>query len=290
MNLSATGIPVLSAVVLVLLCGVLHARGKISFNMSRNKSPPLTLYGHPWTRASRCLWMLRELGINFELKKVPLFSLDFDHMNPNRKQPFLHDPNAEAYIFESMAINLHLVEEYGGGHSLAPQSAAERAAIRKWTVWAATELDMLLFEAIFYFKLTRSHPLSNPNQYMRYFDRQKVPERLVRIKRDLKFPLDVLNSSLESSTSGTWLTGNRFTAADLNVASVAIWTLPVFGYSKLQADFPNIAKWLSACLARRNSPVTRGAGLSISRSMFSEEGMVDKMKRGEVVSSAMSKI
>ena len=45
---------------------------------------PLVLYGHPWNRAARCLWMLRELALPHELKQVALLSSDFDELNPNR--------------------------------------------------------------------------------------------------------------------------------------------------------------------------------------------------------------
>eukprot|EP00946_MAST-07B_sp_MAST-7B-sp1_P000668 g668.t1 len=193
---------------------------------------PVVLYGHPWNRAARCLWMLRELSLPFELKRVALLSSEFDDINPNRKQPYMYDPGSAAPLFESMAINLHLVEEYGSGHDMYPRTAAERAALRKWTVWAQAELDMLLFEGMFYQRAARSHPLWQPRNYLAYFDREKSPARLERIKRELRFPLSVLDRSLSASL---WLVGNRFTAADLNVASVAMWALTVFGFSELDS-------------------------------------------------------
>ena len=139
----------------------------------------LVLYGHDWNRANRCMWMLRELDLPYKLREVDLLSLEYDHLNPNRKQPYLYDPNAGA-LFESMAINMHLVGEYGKDSEIAPISATERAALRKWSVWAATEIDMLLFEGVFYCKVTKRHPLSRPESYMRYFDREKTDARFER--------------------------------------------------------------------------------------------------------------
>ena len=244
---------------------------------------PLVLYGHPWNRAARCLWMLRELALPHELKQVALLSSDFDELNQNRKQPYLYDANAGgAALFESMAINLHLVEEYAGGHSMAPRSAAERAALRKWTVWAQAELDMLLFEAMFYSNGARSHPLSRPQNYLHYFDRAKTPERLARIKRELEFPLGVLNSSI--SDTSLWLVGDRFTAADLNVASVAMWAVSVFGFTELNARCPRVAAWLTACLGRKESPLHHTTRQPIPKTSFSKAGMADRMQRGGGVS------
>lgn len=229
--------------------------------------------------------MLRELKLEYELKQVELLSADFDELNPNRKQPYLYDANAGAALFESMAINLHLVEEYGAGTEMFPRSAAERAALRKWTVWAQAELDMLLFEAMFYSNGARSHPLSRPQNYLHYFDREKTPERLARIKRELQFPLGVLNSSLDTSL---WLVGDRFTAADLNVASVAMWAVSVFGFTGLNDMCPRVAAWLTACLGRRESPLQHTKRQPIPKSSFSMAGMADRMQRGGGVSVASS--
>lgn len=146
---------------------------------SITSSPGLVLYGHEWNRASRCTWMLRELNLPYELREVQLLALDYDHLNPNRKQPYLHDPDAGP-LFESMAINMHLVSEYGKDNDIAPKSAVERAALRKWSVWAATEIDMLLFEGVFYSKVTKTHPLSQPKGYLSYFDREKTDARFER--------------------------------------------------------------------------------------------------------------
>ena len=44
-----------------------------------------------------------------------------------------------------------------------------------------------------------------------------------------------------------WLMGGRFTLADLNVASVLAWAKT--GRLDL-SPYPNLAKWLDACLAR----------------------------------------
>ena len=247
-------------------------------------TPSLVLYGHAWNRASRCMWMLRELNLPYKLKEVDLLSLKHDHLNPNRKQPYLHDSQAGA-LFESMAINMHLVEEYGTGCEITPRSASERAALRKWSVWAATELDMLLFEGVFYRKAANRHPLSRKENYLNYFDREKTQARFERIKREVSFPLEVLDKALLAE--GGWLIGGRFTAADLNVASVCQWALLIFGRKHLAQKFPNLASWLMKCFSRAKSPLQQ-APKQISEKSFSHEGFVNRMDRNGSLSTTSS--
>ena len=62
-------------------------------------------------------------------------------------------------------------------------------------------------------------------------------------KEELDRPLSVLNAFLEGKD---WLCG-RFTVTDLNVASVLLWI------NLVQLDisaYPNVRRWLDACLAR----------------------------------------
>jgi glutathione S-transferase len=64
-------------------------------------------------------------------------------------------------------------------------------------------------------------------------------------------PLGVLNGALEGRT---YLLGDTFTVADLNLASVMSWAKPIkYDF----APFPNVAAWLDRCLSR---PAFKEAG------------------------------
>ena len=109
----------------------------------------ITLYGHPFSRAHRVLWMLKELDLPFE--HVPTGFQDggtrtpaFRAINPNGRVPALVD-DGQAY-FESLAINLYLASRYGG--PLAPAGGTEPALATQWSLWATTEIERtLLFAA-----------------------------------------------------------------------------------------------------------------------------------------------
>ena len=72
----------------------------------------MKIYGIPQSRAGRCLWMARELGLEHE--NVPVHfratrdSPELVKVNPNARIPALEEPGGFT-LHESMAINLYLV-------------------------------------------------------------------------------------------------------------------------------------------------------------------------------------
>ena len=100
----------------------------------------ITLYGSLHSRANRCAWMLKELGVAF--KSVPTNFQNggtrepaFLKKNPNGRVPVLDDDGF--YVFESLAINLYLARKFGG--PLAPHSPQEDALATQWSFWAISE-------------------------------------------------------------------------------------------------------------------------------------------------------
>ena len=219
---------------------------------------PLVLYGHPHTRVGRVAWLLEELELPYSVEVIDFFDNQYDGANAgNRRVPFLFDPNTEAKLFESLAINTWLIQTYGSGSILAPANAVDWADLLKWSFWAMTELDMLLFEGLMYNEGV-GHILSNESYYTGYFDRTKTTARRDRIARELQFPLGVLDSAL--GENGGWLIGDRFTVADLNVSSVAFWSSLQDASdepSRISERFPHFGDWLTRCMSREASPLAR---------------------------------
>jgi len=196
----------------------------------------IKLYGIPMSRASRCLWMLEELGVPYE--QVPTSFVgdaqkpDYLKLNPNGRIPTLEDDGL--LVWESMAINLHLGERYDKG--FRPRSPEERAHVVQWSFWGMTEIERPLLTAL--------------------FNRAILPED----KRDaaaadaaektLAQPLRVLDGALSDSP---YLLGGNFTVADLNVASILSWARPA---QIDMAPFPRVAEWLKNCAER---PAARAA-------------------------------
>jgi len=190
----------------------------------------IKLYGIPMSRASRCLWMLEELGVPYE--QVPTSFVgdaqkpDYLKLNPNGRIPTLEDDGL--LVWESMAINLHLGERYDKG--FRPRSPEERAHVVQWSFWGMTEIEPGLIDA---FVNRVMAPEAQRNKAVADAGEQK-----------LQRPLAVLDHELAHHS---FLLGDRFTLADLNVASV----LAIAPLARIDlAKYPNVQRWLAACTER----------------------------------------
>jgi glutathione S-transferase len=78
---------------------------------------------------------------------------------------------------------------------------------------------------------------------------QRKPELAERAESRLRVPLAVLDKHLQaqSAKGEAYLAANRFTVADVCVASVASWIRPA---AELLAQYPAVSRWLPLCLER----------------------------------------
>lgn len=192
----------------------------------------ITLLGKAISRASRCLWALEETGVEYEHKplnyatgeaKTP----EFLAINPGAKIPALVD--GEAQLFESLAINLYVAQNYGQG-GLWPDDAKGQALCLQWTLFAATELEppsaARLVEFIFKSEAERSQDVLDD-----------AAERI-------KAPLNTLETTLDGQS---YLTGETFNVADLNVACLVDYLVRTnFDLSA----WPKVEAWVTKCLSR----------------------------------------
>lgn len=204
----------------------------------------IKLYGAMASRAHRVVWMLKECGLEFA--HVPTSFLDgstrqpdFLAINPNGRVPALDDDGL--LLFESLAINLHLARKYGG--ALGPRDATEEALATQWSFWVVTEVEKpLLFAA------------ANRTLF-RDPDEDLVQLAIGKLAR----PWGVLERHLAAQP---WMLGDRFTVADLNVATV-MDLAPQCGISL--ADWPHVRAWHERCLARPAAAEWKDVSFSIPR-------------------------
>ncbi len=197
-----------------------------------------TLYGSSRSRSARCLWALEELGVKYEHVPIaPAEAKSAENLkrNPNGHIPVLEDDGV--VVWESMAINLYLAEKYGK-NSLWPSDLAGHADAYKWSVWAMTEVEPHLVT------IMRNRVLNPPEQ--------RDEKAALAAVEALKAPLRVLDESLKGRD---YLLGKNFTIVDLNVASVASWSLML----RLDISGAPVAQtWLQKCLGREANQKTRG--------------------------------
>ena len=190
----------------------------------------IKLYGVAASRALRCLWMLEEVGVEYEV--IPTnFTEDtkkpeYRKLNPNGRVPTLVD--GETVLWESMAINLYLAAKYDAG--MQPASPEALGHAYKWSFWAMTEVEAHLLD----YMLHRSIFPEGQRDY-------KVADAAWK---SLQAPLGIIDDALRGRAH---LIGDSFTVGDLNPASVLSWL------HLAKADlgaWEHLAKWLDACLSR----------------------------------------
>ena len=193
----------------------------------------IKIYGNVRSRANRCLWLLEEIGrdyenIAFEFGSGENQSEEYLKLNPSGKVPTMDDEGL--VLFESIAINLYLAKTYGDV-GMWPTDEKAQALILQWSIWAVAEMEphvvTMAVEKVF-----KPEPA-------RDLDKADQAEILVREN------LPVLDQALAKGPG--ILVGDQFSVADLNVASI------LTGLNLCQFDFspwPSVRTWLTDALSR----------------------------------------
>ena len=194
----------------------------------------LEIFGYSQSRAFRAIWMAEEIkaanGLDFEhTNSSPMPGPELDallELNPMGQVPVIRD---DGFVLrESMAINLYLARKY---EVLSPGTLEEEALAWQWSFWVMTAVESHTLEALKY-KIGMMGVEQSDS---------KVDAEMEALGR----PLGVLENYLGSHS---YLIGDSFTVADLNVASVLMWLrMGQIDTSKYEA----VTEWLDRCLERQ---------------------------------------
>jgi glutathione S-transferase len=204
----------------------------------------LTIHGVVASRAVRPLWAAVELGLDFVQVPQPFLdggtrTPDFLALNPNGHIPVLVDkrPEGEVQVWESMACVLYLARVHGraDGRGISPSNAREEAEALRWSFWVVNEVERDALTVLM-------HLQAMPAE-------RRKPELALAAERRLAVPLRVLEQQLhqQRATGQEWLAGNRFTVADLCVASVMNWAR---ASRPLMGAHPLTHEWVRRCVDR----------------------------------------
>lgn len=194
----------------------------------------IKIYGTAASRAARPLWVAQELGLDFEHIALPYLggatrTPEFLALNPNGRIPVVVDDGVQ--VWESMACALYLAERFKGGErSLAADTPAELAEVLRWSFWVVNECEKDALTVLV-------HRVRMPQARRK----QALADDALR---RLQGPLRVLEQHLQTRAQ---LAGERFTVADICVASVLAWVHEV---PEALAPYPHLQAWLRRCLAR----------------------------------------
>ncbi|MEM1036831.1 MAG: glutathione S-transferase [Pseudomonadota bacterium] len=178
----------------------------------------IKIYGTRDSRAFRCLWALEEAGLKYQLISVDwktgeTRTPEFLAKNPNGHVPVFEDNGL--VLVESLAINLHISDVTQTSFALSTSS--EKTLAKQWTIWAMGELE-------------GPHDAAN---------RQDTDvDGAIRTQA-----FGVLDQYLSDKS---YLIADRFTVADLNVASVLMRPK----YMPYINDYDHVGDWFKQTASR----------------------------------------
>lgn len=197
------------------------------------------------SRSQRVLWLLEELGAEYEVKryqrdpKTMRAPASLREVHPLGKSPVITENGLT--IAESGAIIEYLIERHGGGELIPPVGTPERLRYTYWLHFAEGSAMTPLLLSLIFSRL--------PKQPMPFFVRpiarglsQKVLKTFV--EPQLKDQQEYMESELGKSD---WFAGDAFTAADIQMSFVVEGSAARGG---LGATHPRLMSWLERIHAR----------------------------------------
>ena len=184
------------------------------------------------SRSQRVLWLLEELGIEYEIThyerdaKTMLAPASLRQIHPLGKSPVVTD--GDLTIAESGAIIEYIVERYGNGKLVPASGTPERLRYTYWLHYAEGSAMLLIV-----MKLIFEH----------YGTGDSGPDDAF-IAPQSKLHFDYIEGELRKST---WFVGEEFTAADVQMS----FPLEMIAMHPEQLESrPKIAEFLKCIHAR----------------------------------------
>lgn len=162
----------------------------------------LKVVGATRTRTFRVLWLLEELGLDYEHDPAAPRSEAAKALNPTGKVPMLIDRGA--VLTDSVAIMTYLSDKHG--KFTFPAGTLKRGQLDGIVQFIVTELDAVLWTAA-------RHTFALPEE-------KRVPE----IKDSLRWEFDRAIGQLAANLeNGPYLCGDQFTIADILATHCGSW-------------------------------------------------------------------
>ena len=200
----------------------------------------LTLHHLENSRSQRIVWLLEELGVDYELKlykrdaSTSLAPPELLDIHPLGKAPILTDD--DAVIAESGAIIEYLVDRFDDGRLRPSSDSPEFLAYRYWLHYAEGTFMPLMIVALIMHRIETAPVPFFVKPIAKGFA-QKVRENYLdaNVSRNLDFMEQQLGKT-------TWFVGDELTAADVQMS----FAVEAAAARSARADaYPRLADFLS---------------------------------------------
>lgn len=161
------------------------------------------LYGSPRNRAGRVMWMLDELGADYELVPASPHDPVVAALNPTGKVPVLVDD--DLVVSDSTAILLHLADKHGA--LTFPANSPERSRLMSVVAFALDDVEQPLWTAA-------KHGFVLPE------DLRALDAILPALHHDWNKAMAALEKLLGD---GPFVMGETFTVADVILGHLGVW-------------------------------------------------------------------
>jgi glutathione S-transferase len=178
-------------------------------------SPMLTVHHLNNSRSQRILWLLEELGVEYELKryqrdaKTMLAPKSLKDVHPLGKSPVITD--AGNTVAESGAIIEYIIEKYGGGRFIPKPGTPERLRYTFWLHFAeGSAMPLLLLKLILGEVKKKAPMIVRPVAKL-------IADGVADAYTDpnIKAQIDFIEAELGKST---WFAGEEITGADIQMS------------------------------------------------------------------------
>lgn len=208
------------------------------------------------SRSFRILWLLEELGVEYQLTRYErtksyLAPKSLERVHPSGKSPILEvkglnpkDPEQKTCLIESGHIIDYLMAKYDTEYKLHPKLDAESQAWRDYDFWMhyaeASAMPALVMRLVFNKVVERSPTLIKP---IAKGIRKQV--EAVMISKNIRIALDLTEEKLSNDK---WFAGSEFSAADVHMGFFIEAANAGPGLDEVR--YNNILNWLKRCQGR----------------------------------------
>ncbi len=184
----------------------------------------ITLHHLNFSRSTRVLWLLEELGIDYDLvryERTPGFRAPetLKEAHPLGKAPVLQDDDLT--LAESATILAYLAERYGNGRFMPPAGTADAAIHDEWLQYAESSAGLPIMMTLLGGMLGG------------------LPDHITRFTQpELVKAFDHIEARL--AAGGPYLMGETFTIADIQLA----YLIDVAESSGMLGEHPGLSLYL----------------------------------------------
>lgn len=190
----------------------------------------MLLHYVPRTRSVRPRWLLEELGVPYELKRLDPKKGETHTPEHKALQPMGHVPvltTKDGSLFESAALCLHLADLHPEQKLIGPVGSHARGLAYQWSFYAMTEVE----PAVMKFLAEKNRKDAAP-------DAARLAELKAKVA-EIAAPLEQILASKE------WILG-EFSVVEVVLGGTIIWASRT---GALDAP-PNVKAWVDRMTAR----------------------------------------